>query len=98
MQWTNRFNLPSPIVKAVQRDTYNPGNSDVSVTRLILPPKIAVLQHTYAIVEDVSDGFFRMLGRCVHKLLEEKDSEAIVEPCAQLPAFAGDTYAGRTVF
>lgn len=70
MQWTNRFNIPLPIVKAVQRDTYNPGNSDVSVTRLILPPKIAVLQHTYA----------------------------IVELCAKLPAFAGDTYAGRTVF
>ena len=81
MQWTNKFNLPAPVVKAVQRDTYNPGISDVSVTRLILPPKVVILQETYRdqIVEDVSDGFFRMLGRCVHKLLEEKDAEAVVE-------------------
>ncbi|MFZ2961395.1 MAG: hypothetical protein WA705_31345 [Candidatus Ozemobacteraceae bacterium] len=81
MRWSNKFNLPDPIVKAVQRDTYNPGKSDVTVTRLILPPKIAILQDMYReeVVEDVADGFFRMLGKCVHKILEEKDSEAIVE-------------------
>ncbi|NLI74884.1 MAG: hypothetical protein GX442_00415 [Candidatus Riflebacteria bacterium] len=81
MPWTNNYNLPEPIVRAVQRDTYNPGISDVTVTRLILPPRIAILQERFRakIVEDVADGFFRMLGKCVHKLLEEKDSEAVVE-------------------
>lgn len=81
MQWTNKFNLPDPIARAVQRDTYSAGKSDVTVTRLVMPPKVAVLQeiHREKIVEDVADGFFRMLGKCVHKLLEEKDSEAIVE-------------------
>lgn len=81
MQYTNRFNLPEPIVSAVLRDTYNPGKSDVTVTRLVLPPKIAVLQETYreALVEDVSDGIFRMMGKCIHKILEENDAGAIVE-------------------
>ncbi|MFZ2957395.1 MAG: hypothetical protein WA705_10935 [Candidatus Ozemobacteraceae bacterium] len=81
MRWSNKFNLPEPIVKAVQRDAYDPGKSDVTVTRLVLPPRIAILQDVYRenIVEDVADGFFRMLGKCVHKILEEKDSEAIVE-------------------
>lgn len=81
MQWTNRFNLPAPIEKAVKNDTYNPGKSDVTVTRLVLPPRIAVLQERYReqVIEDVSDGFFRMLGKTVHKLLEEYDPDGIVE-------------------
>ena len=81
MRWTNKFNLPEPVVRAVQQDTYNPGKSDITVTRLVLPPRIAVLQEMHAdeIEEDVSDGFFRMLGRCVHKILEEKDTDALVE-------------------
>jgi hypothetical protein len=81
MIWENKYNLPAPIVNAVKRDTYNRGKSDVTVTQLVVPPRIAILRQKYAkqIVEDVADGFFRMLGTCIHKILEEKDTEAIVE-------------------
>ena len=81
MIWENKHNLPIPIVQAVKRDTYNPGKSDVTVTQLVVPPRITILRQRYAkqIVEDVADGFFRMLGTCIHKILENKDTEAIVE-------------------
>ena len=72
MQYTNRFNLPSPIVRAIVRDNYSKGASDMSVSEIIDSPRIKALQTEYGheVVEDVSDKIFSLLGRGVHQILE----------------------------
>jgi hypothetical protein len=72
MRWTNKYNLPEPVVSAVMNDDYNAGKSDITVTQLVAPPRITVLKQKYKdqIVEDVAEGFYRMMGKCIHKILE----------------------------
>jgi hypothetical protein len=54
MRWTNKYNLPEPVVSAVMNDDYNAGKSDITVTQLVAPPRITVLKQKYKdqIVED----------------------------------------------
>ena len=72
MKLTNKFNLPEPIVNAVQNQGYTPGSSDITVTQLIQPPLIRQLRikHDDAIEEDASDRVWALFGSSVHHLLE----------------------------
>lgn len=72
MIYTNNFNLPSPIVRAIVRDGYSKGASDFSVSEIIDSPRVKALQieHENEIVEDVSDRVFSLFGRAVHQILE----------------------------
>jgi hypothetical protein len=72
MKLTNRFNLPDPIVNAVQNTGYTPGSSDITVTQLIQPPLIRKLtkEHWEDLEEDVSDRVWALFGTSVHHLLE----------------------------
>jgi len=72
MKLTNKFNLPDPIVNAVQNQGYTPGSSDITVTQLIQPPLIRQLriQHDNDIEEDASDRVWALFGTAVHHLLE----------------------------
>lgn len=69
---TNRYNLPAPIVRAVQRDPYDKGDSDLSVTELLSSPRIAHLRrkHDHEIEQDVSDFLWSLLGSGIHQVLE----------------------------
>ena len=68
---TNVHNIDEVIVEAIRRDTYRL-RGDVSVTGLIRPPQMAHLEHIHRdeIVEDASDGIWRLLGSAVHVVLE----------------------------
>lgn len=72
MQLTNRFELPQAVVRALSHDDYSKGDADFSVTELLDSPRVRVLQrqHWDEIVQDVTDNFYSVLGRAVHKMLE----------------------------
>lgn len=81
MKLTNRFKLPEPIVNAVRNDGYTKGDSDISVTELLSPPRQAALkrQHQSEITEDVSDRIWSLLGQSIHTILERANETGIAE-------------------
>lgn len=81
MNITNVHGLPEALVKAVKNDTYK-GGGDYSVTRLIDSPQVRALskKHSSAVVEDVSDRIWSLMGQAVHYVLERSaETDAIVE-------------------
>jgi len=70
---TNKYGLPAPIVRAVERDPYSRGKAHFSVTELIDSPRVRDLRVLYDsdIEEDVSDFVFSLFGRAIHKMLED---------------------------
>lgn len=80
--YTNKLNLPQPIVEAVTNDPYTKGDADISCTTLIDSPRIRVLKQKHAgeLTEDVSERIWSLLGQAVHNILERAaDSSQIVE-------------------
>jgi hypothetical protein len=73
MKITNRHGLPETIVRAVQDDEYDKGDSVLSVTQLISPPRIVLLQslNEHNLEADVADRVPALLGTAVHKILEK---------------------------
>jgi len=78
---TNKHGLPESLVSAVRNDPYSPGDSDITVTSLIGPPQIRVLnkKHADEIEEDAIDRIWSLLGQAVHTILERADDLAIKE-------------------
>jgi len=82
MHITNRANLPDAIVKAVTNDPYPHGRTgDISVTRLIGPPQIRVLEriHQDEIEGDAADRIWALVGQIGHGILERAETVAITE-------------------
>ena len=81
MRLTNAYRLPQPIYDAVKNDPYSKGDADYSVTGLLKPAQISALEekHSDAIVEDVVDRIYSLLGQVVHGILERAESTAIAE-------------------
>lgn len=77
MRLTNRQNLPEAIARAVSNDSYDAGNSDISVTSLIGSPRITALRkaHGGEIVEDVADRIWSLIGQATHVVIERAKSE-----------------------
>jgi len=81
MRITNKYGLPGALVEAIKNDSYDAGDSDISVTTLISPPKIRVLSkaHSGEMEEDASDRIYALVGQAVHSILERAEPSAIVE-------------------
>jgi hypothetical protein len=81
MRYTNHLNLPQPLVDAVLNDDYSKHGAKYSITGLLSPPQIAALlrEHGDEVTEDVSDKLPALFGKLVHKLLEEREREALPE-------------------
>lgn len=77
MKITNNHDLPQPLVNAVERDPYSMGNARISVTGLLRPPRITLLykRHSPEIVTDVVDHIWSLMGRAIHKVLEDGGDE-----------------------
>lgn len=73
MKITNKHGVPETIVRAVQDDEYDKGDSILSVTQLISPPRIVILQSLNKdnLESDVVDRVPSLLGTAVHKILEK---------------------------
>lgn len=71
MHITNLYGLPEALVRAVKNDSYK-GGGDISATKLIDSPQIRVLNKKYgsAIVEDVTDRIWSLMGQAIHYVLE----------------------------
>jgi len=78
---TNRAGLPDAIVRAVSNDGYTRGESDITVTQLIDPPRKVTLatQHADEITEDAADLIWRLMGQIIHMILERADHAALAE-------------------
>ena len=72
MIYTNNYNIPEGIAQAIINDSYKK-EGHFSVTELIKPPQMRVLEKRYEsqITVDVSDGLWRLLGQSVHYILEQ---------------------------
>lgn len=76
MELTNRLNLPSTIVSAIERDPYHQ-DGDISATGLIQPPRIRQLtaRYTNSLTVDVADRVWPLLGSATHYVLEKADTK-----------------------
>lgn len=81
MKLTNKLDLPQAIVDAVRNDGYTKGGANKSVTGLLKPPRIGVLEehHHNEIEEDVSDRIWSLFGQSIHTLLERANRTAVAE-------------------
>jgi len=81
MKITNKFNLPEPIFNAIRNDPYTSGPCDISVTRLISPPrKVALERANYKdLEEDASDRVWSLFGQAMHVVLERAENIADTE-------------------
>ena len=81
MKITNKNNIPAALYKAICNDEYDRGDSDITVTTLIKPAQIQVLEklHYKDIEIDALDNLCMFLGKMLHKGLEEAEDGAIVE-------------------
>lgn len=84
---TNKANLPEPVYRALCKDSYQ-GGGDISITRLIMPPRIVALRkkHAKEIVTDASDVIWSVMGQAGHTVMERSaDSEMKVEERLFMP-------------
>ncbi len=96
MKLTNRLSLPQPLVNAVERDSYDRGLSDYTVTELIQPARARALikRHWEEISEDVADRIWALCGQIGHLILERSAVEDYVER-RFFATIAGKRISGR---
>lgn len=77
---TNILNLPQPVVAAISNDPYYDGGADISVTRLISPPRQVALMKGKGgqVTEDAADRIYSLLGQCAHTILERMPDHAFI--------------------
>lgn len=72
---TNKHGVPDSIIRALHKQNaqYNAGKVHASVTQLIQPAQISLLRkkHFNEMVNDVSEGFYALLGSGVHHIVEQ---------------------------
>jgi hypothetical protein len=96
MRVTNRYSLPTPLVRAVSHDRpYEPGV--ISVTSLIKPPQMYALEiaHDDEIEEDASDRIWMLLGSAVHSVLERAQVDNVLQEEELRTSVLGWTVTGR---
>ncbi|MFH2050098.1 MAG: hypothetical protein ABIJ12_11685 [bacterium] len=72
MIYTNKLNLPEVFLNVLLNDEYDRGDADISVSSLLLPPRIFQLRerHKDEITVDVIDEIWKIMGKSIHNLLE----------------------------
>ena len=64
------MSLPEPLLAAINGKWYTPGDSDISVSGLISPPRLRVLTDKHKPEEDPLDMIWRVLGSATHAMVE----------------------------
>ena len=90
MRVTNKYNLPGPIVQAVQKN-YKPTPNRYGVTSLLKGSTQTVLERRFNddITVDASENIWAVFGTAVHKILEQAESENMLKEC-RIEVPAGD--------
>ncbi len=94
--WTNTHGIDEAIAQAIMNDPYE-RVGDISVTSLIKPPQMVFLErlHSTEIVEDVSDGLWRLLGTAVHSILERANLDNVLQEERLLADVGGWIISGK---
>lgn len=81
MTITNRSGLPDALIKAIQNDSYDAGDSDFTATSLLKPARIVALErlHKHEIEEDAEDSLWRLYGQIAHSIIERANVNDISE-------------------
>lgn len=81
MALTNNSNLPEALVKAMQNDSYDRGDSDFTATSLLKPARASALEklHKGEIEEDAEDGLYRLYGQVAHTIIERANENDLAE-------------------
>jgi len=77
MRWSNKHNIDPAIASAVMLMEERGDVGDASITQVIQPPQIVALTraHWDDIEEDVSDGLWRLMGRAMHHVVAEANTD-----------------------
>ncbi|TGL39674.1 hypothetical protein EHQ53_14225 [Leptospira langatensis] len=82
MEYTNKFNIPEPIVKAImaRESKYSKGDAKYSITELQNPPRIIHLKkrHSKEIVRDISEFIKSWKGSLMHADIEKHEAGHVV--------------------
>lgn len=83
---TNKFQLPEPLVKAIENDGYSVPKGAISVTSLVDSPLLRRLKekHEHEVEVDAVDQIWLLLGKSVHYMLEKAGSGYMVEERRQI--------------
>lgn len=94
---TNKYNLPSSIVKAVSIN-FPPREDRISVTDLINAPLIRYLKmkHWDELTEDASDKLWMLLGTSMHYILEQHSPEDAFQEERLTANINGITISGKS--
>lgn len=78
---TNKTNLPQALYDAIKNDDYDAGESDISVTSVIAPPRLVALRRKFndVLEEDASDRIWSLQGQIIHSILERSNTVDLVE-------------------
>lgn len=80
MKLTNKYNLPQPMVAALEADDYDSGGADITATSLWKPPYMVALQKQHPDIEvDASDLLQSLLGKGFHAVMSQSDQMGITE-------------------
>ena len=78
MEITNYNNIPVPIVRAIKKNWYSgsEANHFCSVTQLLKPPKLFVLEKRHAgeLHVEASDLIWSLMGSAMHRVLEASET------------------------
>ena len=81
-KYTNELGMPPVVAAVIKNDKYSRGDADISVTELLKPPKIALMERLYrdSITTDISMIFPAFLGTAVHSVFENhyKDKPGVI--------------------
>jgi hypothetical protein len=73
MKITNKHSIPQAIMNFMNRNEYNAGKSDITISRLIDSPRRSILKkkHWHEIEMDLSAHLPSLMGTALHKMFEE---------------------------
>ena len=99
MKYKNDSNIPEIVAQVIRDDRYSRGASDISVTGLLAPPRVTILERLYRdhIVKDVSKGFPALLGTALHAYFEDyyKSQENVVTETRMFKKIGNVTLSGQ---
>ncbi|MCD4818018.1 MAG: DUF2188 domain-containing protein [Candidatus Cloacimonetes bacterium] len=95
---TNKNGIPDPIFRSIKKGWYSGSNVKqfASVTGLLKPPKIFVLEKRHAdnITEEASDLIWSLMGSAMHAVLEKSEWEHSINEERLFATFGDKTISG----
>lgn len=90
MKYTNKYDLPEPLFRALTRSEYDKGESDITVTELMKSPRqrLLAIRHDKDVEIDASSRLWSLLGTAVHNVIERETAGPGVNALAEERLYA----------